>query len=264
VTDFVERYGPWALVTGASSGIGAEFARQLAGRGLHLVLVARRDDRLEASGAELQSQHGVEVRTVGLDLREPGFLDLLEPAVAGLEIGLLVNNAGAALSGPLLEQDLDPQVALIHLNCRAPLVLTHRFGRPMAERGRGGIIFLSSTVAMNGGPMMAAYAATKAWNLTLADALTTELAPAGVHVQALVPGMTRTEGLEGSMDLDRLLFRPMDVTPVVEQSLEGLGRRAVVVPGPLNKATTFATRFLLPRRLRHGLMGAVRPFKGKS
>ncbi|MEE2830091.1 MAG: SDR family NAD(P)-dependent oxidoreductase, partial [Myxococcota bacterium] len=215
----------------------------------------------EQQAAELRSRHPIEIKTLDLDLREAELLGPLEPLVADLEVGLLVNNAGAAVMGPLVESDLEAQVDLIHLNCRAPLILAHHFGRAMTARGRGGIIFLSSTIATNGGPYLANYAATKAWSRALSEALTTELAPQGVDVQVLAPGMTRTEGLLASMDMDRSLVQPMEVEDVVRLSLDQLGRNAVVTPGWLNKASTLASRFLLPRTLRHRLMGAARPIK---
>ena len=139
---FNEKYGPWALVTGAASGIGAEFANQLAALGLNLVLVDRREDLFHEMTGRLTSQYGIDVRVIQKDLEEPDFLPDILQATDSLEIGLLVNNAGYALTGDFLDHDLEQEVGLLHVNCRAPLILSHAFGKKMVKRGRGGIIFL--------------------------------------------------------------------------------------------------------------------------
>lgn len=265
MSDLVDSCGPWALVTGASSGIGREYVRQLVARGLDVVAVARRKKRLTSLRDELQRLHpGRTVHPVALDLRREDFWEVLGPALEGREIGLLVNNAGVALPGPLLDHDLTEEIGLLHLNCRASLELTHRLAPPMVDRRRGAIIFLSSTVAMNGGPWIANYCGTKAWNLAIADALAVELAPSGIEVQCCAPGITRTEGLMASLDLDKTPVPPMEVADVVQASLQALGRGpVVVVPGWINKTSTFLSRHILPRRVRHRLMSAriFRPFK---
>jgi len=263
VSDFAQRYGPWALVTGAASGIGAEFADQLAGRGLNLVAIDKHTSRLEAQADAWRRRHGVEVRAVALDLRDADFPTALAPHTADISIGLLVSNAAAAFTGPLLDHDPEQEVGLIHLNCRAPLRLIQRYVPPMVERTRGGLIVVASTVAFNGGPWIANYAATKAYNLALGDALSIELAHTGVDVQTLAPGMTNTEGLRGSMDVDKATFPPMDPAVVAATSLDGLGTEPLVIPGVINKASTTLSRFL-PRRVRHRIMTSkrIRPFKG--
>ncbi len=177
-------------------------------------------------------------------------------------MGLLINNAAIARTGPFLEHDLQEELDVLALNTRAPMMLAHRLGRPMAKRGRGAIVFLSSTVAFNGGPWIAGYAATKAWNLAIADGLAVELKRQGVVVQCVAPGMTLTEGLRGSVDLDALRLPPMSPDAVVALGLRKLGGSPVVVPGLINQVATQLSQKVLPRRLRHRLMVAVRPFKG--
>jgi uncharacterized protein len=252
------RYGPWALVTGASSGIGAEFARQLAARGLHVALLARRQERLEALADELTASFGVDALAVPMDLRRDDLAGAVAAALGDREVGLLVNNAAIVTVGPLLERTLADEVDLLHLCCRAPLVLAHTFGRPMMERGRGGLIFVSSTVALYGGYRMVGYAATKAWNLCLAAGLAAEV-PA-LDVQALLPGMTRTEGLEAIMDLSRMRYPPMEPEEVVRISLQGLGRATVVIPGFKNRV---AARVLaaLPTAVRLRLLARMMRFR---
>ena len=191
--NFVERFGPWALVTGASSGIGEAFARRLAEVGMNLVLVARREDRLRKLAEDLQSQHSVSTRVVPVDLSQDNFLSVIEQATADVSVGLLVNNAGIATTGKFLDNDLGSELALLHVNSRAPLILTHCFGRSMRQRGRGGIIFVASTVAFAGVPAMSNYAGSKAQALVLAEGLAKELRNDGISVLALCPGPTRTD-----------------------------------------------------------------------
>jgi short-subunit dehydrogenase len=250
-SDFAARYGPWALVTGASSGIGREFARQLAARGLNVVLVARREDRLRALAAELEGR-GVQARVAAIDLCYDGFLEQVQAATDGLEIGLLVNNAGFSMTGPLLESDPDDMLRLLNLNCRAPLVLTRDYGPAMQDRGHGGIIFVASVAGFSGIPLWSHYAASKAYDLLLAEGLAAELRGAGIDVLALAPGTTRTEFLDVA-ELNRDLMA-MEVEDVVREAVDGLGRRDVVVPGLVYKAGTFAMRFL-PRSFNRYVFG---------
>jgi hypothetical protein len=162
---FQERYGPWALITGASSGIGAEFARQLAALGLNMVLVARRRDRIEHLALQLSERHNIRTRTIAADLSPSDFMSSIGPMTEELEIGLLVNNAGFALTGGFWDHALEKELELLNVNCRAPLILAYEFGRKMIERKRGGIIFLASMVGFASVPFWANYAASKASEL---------------------------------------------------------------------------------------------------
>jgi hypothetical protein len=240
--DFKERFGPWAVVTGASSGIGKDFARRLAEKGLNLVLVARREDRLRQLADQLRSRHAVDVRIVAADLVLTDFLRPIEEATRDVQVGLLVNNAGIATVGNLLDNDLEAELALLQVNVRAPLILAHHFGNSMRQRGRGGIIFVASTLAFAAVPGWGNYAASKAYALALAEALAKELASAGVSVMALCPGATRTElWAPGAKP-----FMAMEPRSVVEIALKKLGKRTTVVAGFANWITTVSTR-LLPR-----------------
>ncbi len=251
---FDRRYGPWAVVTGAAAGIGRAFARDLDRRGLRVFAVDRDEEGLSRLQAELPR-----CATLTLDLTRAAVADVLQEALGSREVGLLVNNAGAAVTGPLLDHDPQAEAAVLHLNARAPLLLTRALAPAMVARGRGGLIFVSSTIAFNGGPWLANYAATKAWNVAFADALTVELGPAGLDVQCVAPGMTETESLARSMDMSRLRLKPLQPEQVAAASLEALGTRSLVVPGAVNKASTLLSRRILPRRLRHALMQAARP-----
>ena len=244
---FARRYGPWALVTGASSGIGEEFARQLAARGLSLVLAARRQERLEVLARGLTRDHGVEVRVVAVDLARRDFLPAIEEAVQDVEVGLLVNNAGFGDKGRFLDSDLEKQLEMLDVNCRASLVLAHAFGRRMAARHRGGIIFTSSTAAFQGTPYTSHYAATKGWGLQLAEGLACELRGEGIDVLALCPGPTDTEGPRRTgVDPAKIPVKMMATAPVVASALKGLGKKAIVIPGVVNRLGYAAVR-LTPR-----------------
>ena len=160
---------------------------------MNLVLIARREDRLRKLAEDLQSEHSVSTRVVPVDLSQDDFLPVIEQATNDLQIGLLVNNAGFANTGKFLDNDLGSELALLHVNSRAPLILAHHFGRAMQECGRGGMIFVSSTVAFAGVPSWSTYAASKAQELVFAEGLAEELRQDGISVLAVCPGPTQTE-----------------------------------------------------------------------
>ncbi|NIO11481.1 MAG: SDR family NAD(P)-dependent oxidoreductase [Deltaproteobacteria bacterium] len=239
---FKEKYGPWALVTGASAGIGAEFARQLSNHGLNLILLARRKDRLDALANELQAKHNVEVKTLAVDLAQRDFMSAIQPAIQNLEIGLLVNNAGFGIVGSFLQSDLARELEMLDVNCRAPIMLTHELGKTMVKRKKGGIIIVSSTASFLPIPYMTHYAATKAFDLSLGEGLWYELKEHGVDVLALCPGGTSTEfhqvaGLKEVM--------AMSAETVVRQALKGLGKKASLVNGWQNRLKVFLVRLNL-------------------
>lgn len=255
--DFLHRYGPWALVTGASSGIGEAFARKLAARGLHLVLCARRKDRLDALAAELTANHGVDVRAVEVDLSRPDFVPVIEAAVGDLDIGLLINNAGFGDKGPFVEADLAMLVRMLDTNCRAPLLLTHTFAPRLIARGRGGILFTSSTAAFQGLPFTSHYAATKGYDLQLAEGLWYELRPKGIDVVALCPGPTDTEGPRRTgVDPSKVPVKMMSAGEVAAAGLAALGRSPLSVPGFTNRLTHALVK-LLPRRVSTAIGGRL-------
>jgi hypothetical protein len=255
------RYGPWAVITGASAGIGAEFARRVAERGINVVLVARRRNRLEALASTIEDMYRVEARVAPADLTSRDLVQVLQPALDGIEIGLLINCAGFGSAGPFLDMDPSVQESMINVNCRAPILLTHEIVQGMRERGRGGVIFVSSVNAFCAARGMANYNATKAYDLLFAEGLAAELRPYGVDVQALCPGGTLSE-FQGVAGLDTRNFGPfarlMFATPtsVVVTSLRALGGRVTVIPGFLNKLAVLTMR-LMPRRVSTWIFGSV-------
>ena len=238
------------LITGASAGLGVDFARQLAPRGQRLVLVARRADRLDALAAELGN-----ARTVALDLGESGAVDRLmaDLAAHGEQVDLLVNNAGFGLAGRFAELDGKRQRAMIELNCGTLTELAHAVLPTMIAAGSGGILNVASTAAFQPGPGMAVYFATKAFVLSFSEALHEEMRKAGVSVVALCPGPTKTEfgevaGFGGNGMFDKL---SADSGSVVRAGIAALDRRrAIVVPGIANRLGAQGHRFLSRKWLR--------------
>jgi short-subunit dehydrogenase len=198
--EFGDRYGPWALVVGASAGIGAAVADEAARRGINVMTVARRAPLLEEGAARLRAAHGVEVQTLAVDLTDAGAVDAIVEATAELEIGTLVYNAAAEPRGYFLEVPIAEHLNNITVNCTVPTMLCHHFGRSMAARRRGAIALVSSMGALQGGKVFASYFAAKAYEWILAEGLWAELGEAGVDAFAYVVGATRTENYKGQID----------------------------------------------------------------
>jgi short-subunit dehydrogenase len=250
---FLQRHGPWALVTGASDGIGRACAEQLATRGMNLVLVARRREHLDALAAGLQARHGVACRVVAADLSELAAVQALADQTAALDIGLLVAAAGFGSSGPFVEDPLAEALAMTQLNATGLMALCRHIAPRLVARGRGGLVLFSSVVAFQGVPGSALYAATKAFVQTLAEGLHAELAPLGVDVLAVAPGPVHT-GFAARAGLQMGLALTPDV--VAAQTLRALGRQVTVRPGWLSKLLGWSLA-TAPRPLRVHIMGRV-------
>lgn len=258
---FADRYGPWALVTGPTAGIGKAIATELARQGLNLVLVARRANLLADLSAELTAKYGVETRYLELDLAREDFLPGLLGFTEGLDIGLLVNNAGFGNTGKFLDNPLEKELQLLHVNCRAPMLLAHAYGQQLVARGRGGIIFLASTASFVPNPFWANYSASKAYNLFLGNALESELRTSGVDVLALCPGGTKTEfHIAANIDMNRVPRLSELVVMTAEQvataAIRSLGRSPTELVGLRNKLLIGCSR-LLPHRWKVGLAGKL-------
>ncbi|MFI5397979.1 MAG: SDR family NAD(P)-dependent oxidoreductase [Candidatus Binatia bacterium] len=254
--DFAHRYGPWALVTGASSGIGEQFARQLAARGLHLVISARRTALLENLATDIQRQHGTQVEVLAVDLSRPDFIEPLMKVCEGKEIGLVVSNAGFGLKGEHHQLDAARLSAMLNVNCRAPMLIAHAFAPGLIARGRGGLLLTGSIEGFIGFPLSTAYAATKAFVMALGEGLWGELTARGVDVMVLAPGATDTDAptLQG---IDRSqLVGLMPPSEVVRQALAQLGRKPVFITGWMNR---LMVKFLsaLPRRVAVRVAGGA-------
>ena len=246
--------GQWALITGASSGFGIDFAHELAARGINLVLAARRVEPMENLATELTQRHGIRTRVEGIDLSTPGAAVDLKTRLdsAGIAPHMLINNAGYGLFGAFLSQPLERTLNMMQLNMSALTELTHTFGTDMAQRGTGQILLVASIGAYQATPSYAAYSATKAYVLLFGEALHEELKPYGVTVTVLSPGITATNFLRVSGQKATLYQRMvmMQSRPVVQIGLRALAQgRASIVPGWLNSLTAWSNR-LMPRFLQ--------------
>lgn len=247
VPGFVDRYGPWAVVAGASEGIGASFSHKLAARGINLVLVARRAKPLDELAEALRDAYGVEVRTQPLDLGSADAVPGLHSATEELDVGLLIYNAAYSPIGAFLDIEVEEHLKAVDVNVCGPLRVSHYFGRRLVARGKGGIILMSSMSGFQGTAMVANYAATKAYDTILAEGLWYELGQRGVDVHACIAGATLTPNYESSTDRipSSGLARPMKPDDVTEQALRELGRRPRGVSGRRNRvASALLTRLL--------------------
>jgi short-subunit dehydrogenase len=252
---FRTRYGPWALVAGASEGLGAEFATQLAARGLNLLLIARREELLNTLGAQLMRTYAVEVRTLPLDLAREDLERVVREATADLEIGLLVYNAAVSMIGPYFEIPLEDHLREIAVNCRAPMTLAYLLGLPMLKRGRGGILLMSSLGGSQGSALLVNYTATKAYNRLFAEGLWDELRGQGVDVLTSCPAAVSTPGYLASAP--RGSMSSMTPQAVVRESLAALGRGPAIIPGRTYRLANVLMQRLLPRKSAIKLMGRV-------
>ncbi len=257
--DMKHRYGPWALVAGASKGIGAAFAAQLAGWGLNLVLVARDAEALQSLSDQLTRQNAVQVRLLAVDLAAEDSADQIVEQTADLEIGLLVYNAAYAPTGAFFDIPLEGHLREIATNVRAPLSLAYLFGRKMASRGRGGMILMSSLAAGQGSAFISNYAATKAYNLILGEGLWEELRGQGIDVLASCPSAVSTPNYQRSLGSDGKKAPVSAMTPeaVVAETLAALGRRPSIIPGRGSRAAAFLMQRIIPRPAAIRLMGRV-------
>ncbi len=240
-----ERYGRWAVIAGASEGLGAAFARALARAGFSLALIARRPEPLEALAQELRAQ-GAEVETHAFDLAAADLERRLDAIAEAHEVGLVVYNAALSIIAPFLDTGLEDKLRIIDVNARGPLVAAHVFGNRMAARERGGIVLLSSLTAFWGSAWVATYGATRAFNLSLGEALAQELGERGVDVLVCCAGATATPGFLG-IEADK---RPRAMSPdaVAREALAALPRRGAMVPGLMNRFAHFFLSRVLPRR----------------
>lgn len=253
--------GKWALVTGASSGLGVEFAKLFAERRANLVLVARRMEPMNRLAEELTRKHSVRIVVIGMDLSRPGAAAELKSDLdaRGIAIGSLVNNAGHGMYGGFLDQKLEAISGMMRVNMLSLTELTHIFGRDMVKRREGQILMLASLLGYQAVPGYAAYAASKAYVLLLGEALHQELAPHGVSVTTLTPGIAATSFGEIAGQRMSPLLRLMIMKPhsVARAGLAAMmGGRTTVTPGFLNKAAAFFDR-LMPRPMQRAIFGRI-------
>ena len=252
-----KRFGPWALVTGASSGIGREFARQIAASGINVVLVARRDALLTELARAISQEFDVQYRVLAMDLSQEGFIAGLADATHDIDIGLVVSNAGTGNSGEFLKLDRQLLQATLRLNTMAHLDITHHFGARLAQRRRGGLILVGAMGAENGVPCMANEGGAKAYVHSLGEALHYEFKPLGVYVTVLAAGFTDTAVLEKfGFDPKAMPMKPLSVEQCVSEGLSGLLKnRSRIVPGRLNRIMNALVPASLARKIEADMLG---------
>ncbi len=252
-----KRFGPWALVIGASSGIGEEFARQIAASGIHVALVCRREPLLRTVGAECTRASSVQHRIIPLDLSEPDFLPVLADATRDLDIGLVVSNAGTGNPGEFLKLDRQLLQETLRLNTMAHLDVTHHFGVKLAERSLGGVILVGAMGAENGIPCLANDGGAKAYVHSLGEALHYEFKPLGVYVTVLAAALTNTAVLEKfGLGPKTMPMKPMSVEQCVSEGLSGLRKnRSRIVPGRLNRIMNALVPPSLARKMEADMLG---------
>ena len=249
---FAGKYGPWALVAGASEGLGAAFATALAARGLHLVLLARRAEVLAELATSLREHHGVQVETHPCDLARPDLGVFLGALAEARPMGLAVYNAAYAPIGDVLDRSEDELLRVIDVNVRGPLVTARALAPAMVARGRGGLVLMSSMAGFQGAPRIATYAASKAFTTVLGEGLWSELGPKGLDVIASCAGAIRTPNYRGAATAEAP--GTLDPEEVVRRTLDALGHRPTVVPGLTNQLGRFVLGRVLSRRAAIAMM----------
>lgn len=235
----IQKYGNWAIITGASSGIGLELAHCLADAGFNLVLNARDINKLQEVEKILQSSYNVKVKVIAADASQHDAIDKITTETSQLNIGLLVVSAGYGTSGLFINSSLPSEINMLRVNCEALLSLTHYFSQKFAQQSRGGIILMSSMVAFQGVPYSANYAATKAYVQSLAEALAVELKPYNVDVLAVAPGPV-SSGFEERANMKMSMsLKPSDIGVPI---LKALGKKTTVLPGLLTKVLVYSLR----------------------
>lgn len=242
MSDLKTRYGEWALVAGASEGLGAEFAELLASRGMNVLLIARRQRLLEDLAIRLADAYGVETRWLVLDLADADLVSKVGEAVEGLEIGMLIYNAAYIPIGNFVDRPFEVHQRVFDVNARAPLQLTYALLGPMLERRRGAVLLMSSMAGMQGLPRLAVYSATKAFNTMLAESLWHELGNRGIDVLGCCAGAIRTPAYKRSFG--REVPGIMDSGDVAKDALDALGKGPILIPGRVNRLGALYARLL--------------------
>lgn len=254
---FREKYGPWALITGSSAGIGEAFAWILAERGINLILVARNRERLEQKASEIQAQNPtIQIRIHQADLSLVGTDDALIQATADLEIGLVIPNAAMETNGAFLKNNFENEKRLIQLNVIAPAHIAHHYGRLMSQRGHGGILFVSSIAGYGPTPYLTNYGASKAYIISLGESLHHELKRHYIDVLVLSPGLTNTPlATNSGIAWEKLYIPYMDADTTALVGLNALGKKSTVIPGRTNWLIIFVRKYIFNRAVNIAIFG---------
>lgn len=256
-SEFAEQYGPWAMVVGSAEGMGACYVERFAEQGLNIVAVDRREDLLEEQAEQVAADHGVEVLPLQCDLGRTENVSAMLEELGDTEVGLLVFNASMSVSGPWLDVDMAAKLTMINVNCASTTMVLDHLSRPMAERGQGGIILMTSMAAMQGAPGQATYSACKSFDLILGESLWDELGEHGVDVLTVIVPMVRTPAFEREASglLDMPFVPIMQPADVVDEGIKALGDGPSIVAGRTWRGLHFMMQNWLPRKARVQMMG---------
>ena len=247
--DIKKQYGPWCLIAGASTGIGLSFSRQIAAKGLNLVLIALPNTGLNQLAESLKSEFKIDIIAVELDLSHPDFLSTLSLITNDVEIGLVVYVACYSVIGKFLDLSEEDKLKIIDVNIKAPTQLLSHYLPSMESQQRGGVIIMSSMSGWQGTSMVSTYAATKAFNTVLAEGLWAELKPKGIDVLAMVAGATHTPTFDSLTPSEKQAsVFPMNADDVAKEALRNLGKKPTHIAGLINKTVGFFTNRLLSRK----------------
>jgi short-subunit dehydrogenase len=258
--DFADYFGSWALIAGASEGLGEAFAREIAKKGINIILIARRKELLEKLSSDIAQEYKVKTKTIQLDLASSEVLEKIKKETANFDVGLVVYNAASSPIGLFFHFDLEQQYKVIDINVKGPMIFTHHFGQLMKNRGKGGIILLSSLAGLQGDPYHAHYSATRGYTMNLAEALWYEMRKYGVNVMTCAAGATKTPNYISSKPKRAGLInpKPMDPNKVAKGSLKSLRKnKPYHYPGFSNKFNAFILRHLLSRKAAIKFLGNI-------
>ncbi|MBB4825045.1 short-subunit dehydrogenase [Sporosarcina luteola] len=245
--NFITKYGPWAVITGGTSGTGYQFALKLATQGFHLVLIARDEQALEETKERIESRYHVQVKTIATDLLTPDSISVIKKITQFIEVGLVINNAGYSITGEFHRGDWEDQSELLETIVKAPIALTHLFVNEMITHGRGGIIFVSSAVAYTSMPLWSVYSAGKAALLHFGESISQEVKKYNIDVLTVCPGAMKTKFQERSGIQSPILMEPEKVARL---SLSYLGKKTTFLPGMTNRIIFQGLGRVLPNRIR--------------
>jgi len=235
-TIFTKKYGQWALITGATSGIGEELTHQLAAKGLNIALVARKEKELIEKSAFLTETYGVQTKCISADISNQEGIDKVKLESKDLEVGLLVLAAGLEVNGAFEKNNVDRELQVIQLNVIATMQLTHHFIAPMVQRKKGGVLMISSLSGHMPNPYFANYAGTKAFVLNFGASLFGEMKPKGVDITVLSPGLTKTPMIkDNGVDFSKTPMSAMEPSEVAKTAIDALGKKFLAIPGGKNK-----------------------------
>lgn len=244
---FRAKYGDWALITGATSGIGKALAFEIAKKGLNIVLVARTQEKLEQVAQGIKEKHRVSTRIIQVDLLEKSGLDIILSETKNLSIGMLILSAGIENNGSFVKNDIETEVKVVELNILSTLRLTHHFAIKMEEKKRGGILFVSSLTAHMPSPLFSNYASTKSYVFNFGSSLYAELKPKGIDVSILSPGVTNTPmSLKSGINWKNSKAQIMEPTDVATEAITNFGKKLSIIPGKGNKTIAFMAKKILP------------------